>query len=276
MKESKVPYSILNNSTKMPWVGFGTWRLHDGEETYQAVRYAIDSGYSSFDTAMIYGNEKSLGRAIKDSGIPRDQLFITTKLWNEDIRKQNALKAIDHSLENLQLDYVDLYLVHWAIEGRYITVWNDMEEIYHSGKAKAIGVSNYMIEHLENLLTDAQITPAVNQVEFHPRLQQPSLQNFCKDHKIQLEAWSPLMKGRTLDHPIIQKIAKKHQKTPAQVLIRWDFQKEVITIPKSGNQKHIIENIDVFDFELDANDMKDIKSMDKNKRVGEDPYHVNF
>ncbi len=276
MEDSNIPVATLNNGIRMPWVGFGTWRLHDGEDAYRAVRHAIAAGYRSFDTAMIYGNEKSLGRAIKDSGISRDQFFITTKLWNDDIRKKNALKAIDLSLEKLQLDFVDLYLVHWPIEGRFVDVWSDMEEIYRSGKAKAIGVSNYMIVHLEELLPAAKITPAINQVEYHPRLQQSDLYDFCKVHNIQLEAWSPLMKGETLSNPTILKIAKKHHKTTAQVLIRWDFQKEVITIPKSGNQKHIVENIGVFDFELDPNDMADIAAMDQNTRVGEDPYHVYF
>lgn len=276
MNTSRMPDATLNNGAKMPWIGFGTWRLHEGEETYKAVRLAIDAGYRSIDTAMIYGNEKSLGQAIKKSGVSRDQLFITTKLWNDDIRKRNVQQAIDLSLEKLQMDYVDLYLVHWPIEGHIVDIWSDMETIFHSGKAKAIGVSNYMIEHLEALLAVAEITPAVDQVEYHPHLQQPDLYDYCRNHNIQLEAWSPLMKGQTLRHPIVHNIAMKHHKTPAQVLIRWDYQKEVITIPKSANKEHIEENLDIFDFELDGNDMVEIASMDQNTRVGENPYHVNF
>lgn len=269
-------YTVLNNGLKMPWIGFGTFKIPDGDETYQAVRLALDAGYRSFDTAMIYGNESSLGRAIKDSGIPREDLFITTKVWNDDLRSKSTLNAIDVSLDKLQMDYVDLYLVHWPVKGFYVDAWLDMEEIYQDGKASAIGVSNFLIHHLEDILSAGTIIPAVNQVEFHPQLQSPELHAFCKNHAIQLEAWAPLMQGQGLNHPVILELAAKHNKMPAQILIRWDLQKEVVSIPKSTTKEHIHANFDVFDFQLDDADMAQIAAMDQNRRIGADPDKFDF
>lgn len=269
-------HTVLNNDLKMPWIGFGTFKIPEGDETYQAVRHAVDAGYRSFDTAMIYGNETSVGRAIKDCGIPREDLFITTKVWNDDLRKKNTLKAFEDSLERLKMDYVDLYLVHWPVKGCYVDAWLEMEQIDHSGKAYAIGVSNFMIHHLEDVIAAGSIMPAVNQVEYHPQLQLPDLHAFCIKHAIQLEAWAPLMQGQGLDHPVILDVAAKHSKSPAQVLIRWDLQKEVVTIPKSVTKAHIYDNIEVFDFHLDDADMAQIAAMDKNQRIGDDPDNFNF
>lgn len=276
MLDDNSEYTILNNGLRMPWIGFGTFKIPAGEETYQAVRHALDAGYRSIDTATIYGNESSIGQAVKDSGIPREDLFITTKVWNDDVRSKNTMNAIDESLALLNMDYVDLYLVHWPVKRFYVDAWLDMENILQSGKASAIGVSNFMIHHLEEVISAGTIIPVVNQVEFHPQLQIRDLHAFCKDHRIQLEAWAPLMQGSGLDHPVLLDLAEKHNKSAAQIIIRWDIQREVISIPKSTNKEHIYSNIDVFNFYLDETDMKNIATMDKSLRLGDDPDNFNF
>lgn len=276
MSHEMPEYTVLFNDIKMPWIGFGTFKIPEGEETYRAVRHAIDAGYRSFDTAMIYGNESSLGLAIKDSRVPREDLFITTKVWNDDLRRKNTLGAIDESLSRLKMDYVDLYLIHWPVKGFYVDAWLALEEIFHSGKASAIGVSNFLIHHLEDIISAGTIIPTVNQVEYHPQLQLPNLYAFCRKHAIQLEAWAPLMQGQGLNHPIILEIATKHNKMPAQIIIRWDLQKEVVSIPKSSKKEHIYANIDVFNFQLDEADMAKIAAMDTNQRIGDDPDNFDF
>jgi methylglyoxal/glyoxal reductase len=234
--------TTLNNGVKMPWLGFGVFQIPEGEETYQAVLAALESGYRSIDTAAIYGNEASVGRAVMDSGIAREELFITTKVWNDDLREGTTLEAIDNSLELLQMDYVDLYLVHWPVKGKYVDAWLAMEEILASKKARAVGVSNFMIHHLQDVITAGSIVPAANQIEYHPLLQSADLHRFCIQHGIQLEAWAPLVQGQGMNHPTIKKIADKHSKSPAQVLLRWDLQKEVVTIPKSVHRERIEAN----------------------------------
>lgn len=269
-------FTLLNNGLKMPWLGFGVFKLSDGQEVEQAVSYALEVGYRSIDTAAAYRNEDGVGKAIRESGIPREDVFLTTKLWNEDQRKKRALEAFEESLKRLGTEYVDLYLVHWPAKGCYQETWQVMEKIYQSGRAKAIGVSNFLVHHLEDILRDSQIVPSVNQVEFHPFLVQPELLKFCQEHKIQVEAWSPLMQGQIVTEPIVQRMAEKYHKTPAQIALRWDLQHEVVTIPKSARSNRIAENAQIFDFELSQADMNVLDALDEGKRVGPDPDNFNF
>jgi methylglyoxal/glyoxal reductase len=266
----------LNNGVEMPWLGFGVFQIPEGEQTYQAVRTALDAGYRSIDTAAIYGNEAGVGRAVRQSGITRQELFITTKVWNDNLRSGTTLQAIDRSLDLLQMDYVDLYLVHWPVRGKYVDAWLAMEEILASNKVRAIGVSNFLIHHLEDIITAGSVVPAANQIEYHPLLQSADLHHFCIDNGIQLEAWAPLIQGQGMGHPVVQRIAEKHAKSPAQVLLRWDLQKGVVTIPKSVRRERIEENANIFDFLLDAEDMAEIASLEEGKRIGADPDTFNF
>jgi diketogulonate reductase-like aldo/keto reductase len=266
----------LNNGVKMPWLGLGVFKMDDGREVQQAVRHALESGYRSIDTAAAYGNERGVGRAIRESGISREEIFITTKLWNEDQRRKRTTAAFAESLKRLDVDYVDLYLVHWPVKGCYPETWREMEEIYQSGRAKAIGVSNFQVHHLEDILRDCRVVPGVNQVEFHPFLLQKELLDFCKSRKIQVEAWSPLMQGRIVSVPAVRKMAEKYQKTPAQITLRWDVQHEVVTIPKSSRNRRIDENTGIFDFALSPEDMNLLDALDEGKRIGPDPENFNF
>lgn len=268
--------TTLNNGTAMPWLGLGVFKLENGGEVENAIRHAFDLGYRSIDTAKVYENEAGVGRAVRDSGIPRDEIFLTTKLWNTDQREGRQLAAFEESLERLGLDYVDLYLVHWPVAGCYKETWPVMEAIYDSGRARAIGVSNFMQDHLEDLMADCRIVPAVNQVEFHPRLVQAELLRFCDRHDIRVEAWSPLMQGQVTEVDTILELAKKYSKTPAQVVLRWDLQHGVVTIPKSGRPERIAENAAIFDFELDAEDMARLDGLDEGQRLGPSPYNVDF
>jgi diketogulonate reductase-like aldo/keto reductase len=268
--------TLLNNGLKMPWLGFGVFKLSDGQEVERAVRYALEIGYRSIDTAAVYKNERGVGKAIRESGIPREDVFLTTKVWNEDQRKKRTLAAFEESLKRLEVEYVDLYLVHWPVKGRYQETWQVMEEIYQSGRAKAIGVSNFQIHHLEDILRNSHTVPSVNQVEFHPFLVQPELLRFCQSHQIQVEAWSPLMQGRIVTEQAIQKLAEKYQKTPAQITLRWDLQHKVVTIPKSTHSNRIAENARIFDFELSQADMNVLDALDEEKRIGPDPNNFNF
>jgi methylglyoxal/glyoxal reductase len=266
----------LNNGVKMPWLGFGVFQIPDGKQTYQAVRTALAVGYRSIDTAKIYGNEAGVGQAVRDSGIPRQDLFITTKVWNDDLRAGTTSKAIERSLDLLQMDYVDLYLIHWPVRGTYIDAWLAMEQILASGKTRAIGVSNFMVHHLEDILAASTVVPAANQIEYHPLLQSASLHQFCIEKGIQLEAWSPLIQGQGMSQPVLKRIAEKHAKSPAQVLLRWDLQKCVVTIPKSTHRDRIEANAHIFDFVLDERDMADIAALEQGKRVGPDPETFQF
>ncbi len=268
--------TLLNNGLKMPWLGFGVFQINDGQEVEDAVKNALETDYRSIDTATVYGNERGVGKAIRESGIPREDIFLTTKVWNDDQREKRTLTAFEESLERLETDYVDLYLVHWPVKGCYQETWQAMEEIYQSGRAKAIGVSNFMVHHLEDILGDSQIVPSVNQVEFHPYLVQPELLSFCQNHQIQVEAWSPLMQGQIVTEQVVQKLAKKYHKTPAQIALRWNLQHEVVTIPKSIHANRIAENAQIFDFELSEADMKVLDALDEGKRVGPDPDNFNF
>ncbi len=266
----------LNNGVKMPWLGFGVYLMEDGTEVENSVSKALEVGYRSIDTASFYKNEKGTGKAIKESGIPRDEIFLTTKVWNDDLREKRVKEAFEESLELLGTDYVDLYLVHWPVKNCYLDAWKEMEEIYQSGRAKAIGVSNFTIHHLEDILNTCEIKPTVNQVEFHPLLLQPALLDFCKQHQIQMEAWSPLIQGQIMDVKEVSQIAKKYGKTPAQIALRWNLQHQVVTIPKSIKPHRIIENAALFDFELSQPDMNLLNGLDQKKRVGPDPDNFNF
>jgi diketogulonate reductase-like aldo/keto reductase len=226
------------------------------------------------DTARVYGNERDVGRAIRDSGIPRAEVFVTTKLWNADHGFDEALRACDQSLARLGMERLDLYLVHWPVEGRRAETWRAMERILADGKARAIGVSNYTTRHLEELLAGAKVPPAVNQVEFHPFLYQRDLLDHCRRRGIQLEAYAPLVKAQRMEHPVLVRIARKHGKTPAQVLVRWCLEHEVVVIPKSVRPERIRENLDVFDFALDEADLAALDGLDEGYRTSWDPTPV--
>lgn len=268
--------TILNNGVKMPWLGLGVWKATGGTAK-PAVLAALKAGYRSIDNAAIYGNEAEVGEAIRESGVPRDEIFITTKVWNSDQGYDSTLKAFDTSMDKLGLDVLDLYLVHWPVKGKYKETWKALEHLYKEGRVKAIGVSNFHVHHLEDLLGEATIVPAVNQVECHPRLAQPELRKYCREKGIQLEAWSPLMQGGELfSNDTIVSIGQKHGKSAAQVILRWDLQNGIVTIPKSVTESRIIENANIFDFELNAEEMALIDGLNENRRVGSDPDNFNF
>lgn len=268
--------TLLNNGLKMPWLGFGVFQIDDGQKVEQAVRSALEVGYRSIDTAAVYKNEQGVGKAIRESGIPREDIFLTTKVWNSDQRAGRTMAAFEESLERLDTEYVDLYLVHWPVPGFYQETWQVMREIYENGRAKAIGVSNFQIRHLEDILKDGEVVPAVNQIEFHPFLVQPELLKFCQKHKIQVEAWSPLVQGQIVNVQVVRKLAEKYGKTPAQIALRWDLQHEVVTIPKSVRPNRIAENAEIFDFELSQADMRLLDALDEGRRVGPDPNNFSF
>lgn len=272
--------TTLNNGVNMPWFGLGVFKVEEGPELVHAIKTAIRHGYRSIDTASIYGNEAGVGEGIregmKEAGISRKDLFITSKVWNADLGYESTIRAYEESLEKLGLEYLDLYLIHWPVEGKYKEAWRALETIYNEGKVKAIGVSNFQIHHLEELMKDANVIPVINQVEYHPRLTQVELKAFCQKHHIQLEAWSPLMQGELLDHPVLQEMAETYDKTVAQVILKWDLQNGVVTIPKSTKAHRIIENASLFDFVLSEEDMKRINELNQNKRVGPDPDNFDF
>ncbi|MFD2618543.1 aldo/keto reductase [Terrilactibacillus laevilacticus] len=271
---------ILNNGVNMPWVGLGVFRVEDGLAVSDAVKAAIKAGYLSIDTAAIYENEEGVGQGIKEAlaetGLSREDLFITSKVWNADQGYDSTIKAYQTSLDKLGLDYLDLYLIHWPVEGKYKDTWKALEHLYKEGKIRAIGVSNFQIHHLDVLLKDAEVTPVINQVERHPRLTQKPLQDFCEKHDIRLEAWAPLMVGELLDNETIVKIAEKHDKTPAQVILRWHIQEGVVIIPKSTKEHRIIENGNLFDFELTVDEVAEISSLNQDHRTGPDPDNFDF
>lgn len=272
--------TTLNNGVKMPWLGLGVFRVENGPDASNAVREAIVQGYRSIDGAAIYENEESMGQGIaegiKEAGISREDLFITSKLWNADQGYESGLKAYEESLKRLGLDYLDLYLIHWPVKGKYKEAWRALETIYKEGRVRSIGVSNFQIHHLEDLFTDAEIKPAVNQVEYHPRLTQKPLHEFCKAQGIQLEAWAPLMVGKLFDNEVLKGIADKHNKSIAQVILRWDLQNGVVTIPKSTNKGRIKENSGIFDFELTTEEVTQIDNLNQDFRTGADPDNFNF
>jgi diketogulonate reductase-like aldo/keto reductase len=266
----------LANGVKMPWLGLGVYKAKEGEEVEQAVKAALRIGYRSIDTAAFYDNEEGVGRAVRESGVSREELFITTKVWNTDQGYDSTLAAFEASLRRLGMEYVDLYLIHWPVKGKYKETWRALETLYREGRVRAIGVSNFQVHHLEDLMADAEIKPMVNQVEFHPFLTQETLRAFCRKEGIQLEAWSPLMRGEVMNVPEIVELSKKYGKTPAQIVLRWDLQHGVVTIPKSVREERIRENADLFDFELSAEDMAKLDALNRNHRFGPDPDNFHF
>lgn len=266
----------LSNGVLMPWLGLGVFRSAEGEEVEQAVGYALQVGYRSIDTASLYGNEKGVGRAILQSGIPRQEIFLTTKIWNSDQGYSSAFRALEESLDKLQTHYVDLYLIHWPKGELSVQTWKAMEEMYRKGVVRAIGVSNFLIPHLKHLMQSARIRPMVNQYEFHPRLLQPALLKFCHDHRIQPQAWRPIMEGQVNDIDLLQQLGHKYEKSPVQIALRWDIQKGVVTIPKSVNPQRILHNAQIFDFEISDEDMALIDQLDRHQRLGADPDNFDF
>ncbi|MCJ7772887.1 MAG: aldo/keto reductase [Desulfobacterales bacterium] len=265
----------LGNGTKMPWLGCGTFQIPDSRIVVDSVKWAIKAGYRHIDTASIYDNEAGVGKGISESGIPRDQLFITTKVWNADHGYNSTLLAFEVSLKKLGLGFIDLYLIHWPVKGKFKETWKAFEKLYKDKRVRAIGVSNFHVHHLKDLMSDCEIMPMVDQVEFHPLLTQKELYSFCKANSIQFEAWAPLMKGN-LNSPLLAELSRKYGKTPAQVILRWDIQHGVITIPKSTHENRIIENTGIFDFILSAEDMAKIDGMNSGHRFGPDPDNFNF
>ena len=267
--------TTLNNGVAMPWFGLGVYKTQEGPEVEQAVAAALEAGYRLIDTAALYGNEKGVGNAIRASGIRREDIFVTTKVWNSDQGYDETLRAFEASLSRLGFDYVDLYLVHWPVKGKYKDTWRALERLYKEGYARAIGVSNFHIHHLEDLLSSCEVKPAVNQVECHPLLTQTELRKFCREQNIAFQAWAPIMKGQ-LDLPVLTELAAKYGKTPAQIVLRWDLQSDILTIPKSIRPERIRENANIFDFELSDEDMARIDALNQNSRFGADPDNFNF
>ncbi|GHI93610.1 MULTISPECIES: aldo/keto reductase [Streptomyces] len=274
---SKVPPITLNNGVEMPQLGFGVWQVPD-DEAQTAVAQALEAGYRSIDTAAIYGNEEGTGRAIAASGLAREDLFVTTKLWNSDQGYDSTLQAFDTSLAKLGLDYLDLYLIHWPMPARekYVDTYKAFEKLLADGRVRAIGVSNFLPEHLERLIGETSVLPAVNQIELHPHLQQHASRELHAEQGIATEAWSPLGSGKgILEIPAIVAIAQKHGRTPAQVVLRWHLQLGNVVIPKSVTPSRIKENIDVFGFSLDTEDLAAIRALNEDRRLGSDPADVN-
>ncbi len=260
----------LQNGLKMPVLGLGVYKMSD-KEAFSSVKFALENGYRHIDTASFYQNETAVGKAIKESGVPRDEIFVTSKIWITEQGYDEAKHAIENSLQRLDSSYIDLYLIHWPTPGKFTESWKAMEEYYKAGKLKAIGLSNCLIHQIEEIRVMAAVMPMVLQNEFHPRLVQQELLDYCKNQNIQYEAWAPLMRGQILDHKIIKNLAEKYRKTPAQIVIRWDLQKGVVTIPKSVHENRIIENSRVFDFQLSVEEIKQIDALDREERTGAHP-----
>lgn len=271
-------YINLNNGVKMPQLGFGVYQIQNSQMP-EVMMHAFSTGYRSIDTAQLYGNESGLGKAIQSSEINREDLFITTKVWNSHHGYKAALEAFEESIQRLQIDYLDLYLVHWPAPDfdKYIETYQALETLYERGKVRAIGVCNFDIEHLDNVLAKCEVTPVVNQIECHPYFQQKEMKKYCAERNISVESWSPLYRGEEIfGEPIIQSLANKHNKTAAQIILRWHIQEGSIVIPKSVTPERIKENFDIFSFELSDDDMEKISSLNQNKRRGPIPKEMHI
>ncbi|MEE6453074.1 aldo/keto reductase [Gottfriedia acidiceleris] len=270
----------LNNGLEMPVIGLGVFQVEDGQVVIDSVKAAIRNGYRSIDTAAIYHNEEGVGQGIREAllenGLKREDLFITSKVWNADLGYQSTIDAFELSMKKLGLEYLDLYLIHWPVAGKYVESWKALETLYKDGKVKAIGMSNFQIHHLKEVMANAEIMPMINQVELHPMLSQVELREFLKANSIQVEAWAPLMQGQLFENETLLQIANKHNKSVAQVVLRWHLQNDVVIIPKSIKEHRIQENANIFDFELTEEDMNQINSLNQNHRVGPDPDNFDF
>jgi diketogulonate reductase-like aldo/keto reductase len=266
----------LHNGVEMQQVGLGVYKVEDGQEAIDTVKTALELGYRSIDTAALYKNEEGVGQAIKESGIPREEIFVTTKVWNSDQGYEETLAAFETSRKKLDLDYIDLYLIHWAVKDKYLDTWRAMEKLYAEGKVRAIGVCNFQVHHLQDLMKNSNEKPVINQLELHPLLSQEELRDFCQEHEIAVEAWSPLARGRILEEPGLARLAEKYGKSIAQIILRWHVQHNIIVIPKSVTPARLKENTEIFDFELTNEDMEFIDGLNENKRFGPDPDHFSF
>lgn len=266
----------LHNGVEMPYLGLGTYQSENNQEVVDAVSYAIQLGYRHIDTASVYGNEEGVGKGIVESGVNREDLFVVSKVWNVDQGYESTLKAFEATLERLGLEYLDLYLIHWPVGGKYKETWRALEKLYADKRIRAIGVSNFMQHHLEDLVATAHVVPMVNQMEFHPYVVQQDLIDFCISKGIQYEAWSPFMQGKVFNLDFCQELAKKYNKSVAQVILRWNLQKGIVTIPKSAKQNRIKANADIFDFEISAEDVAFLDSLDRGERIGPDPDNFDF
>jgi diketogulonate reductase-like aldo/keto reductase len=271
MEKTNIRTTItLNNGISMPMFGLGTFQSPSGKETRSAVRWALEAGYRHIDTAALYGNEEDVGQAIHESGVPREEIFLTTKLWNAEHR--SALQAFDDSLRKLNTDYVDLYLVHWPLKDTHLEAWKNLVKIYESGRARAVGVSNYTPIYLDEVLQLSELVPAVNQFEISPFLTRQALVDYCASHGIQVESYSPLARGKKWDDPVIAGLAESYGKSPAQVMIRWALDKGFVVIPKSVHRERIIENSQVFDFSLTPEEVQRLDGLNENLHTINPPW----
>lgn len=260
----------------MPYLGLGTYQSDNDQEVVDAVKSALEIGYRHIDTAAAYKNEEGVGKGIRESGIPRAEIFVTTKVWNTEQGYSATLKAFDASLNRLGLDYLDLYLIHWPVEGKYTETWKALETLYNQKKVRAIGVSNFLKHHLEDILENCEIVPMVNQMEFHPYLVQQDLIDFCTQYSIQYESWSPFMQGKVFELDICNNLAEKYGKSVAQIILRWNLQKGVVAIPKSVHPKRIQSNAVIFDFELSEAEIAFLDGLENGQRTGPDPDRFDF
>ena len=267
----------LNNGAKMPYFGLGLFQVED-EVVTKTIIDAIDVGYRAFDTAAIYGNEKGSGIGFKDGAVPREELFITSKLWNTYHGYDSTLKAFEKTMSDLQLEYLDLYLIHWPLpkNKKYVDSWKAMEKLYREGQIRAIGLSNFEPAWIQDILDECEVVPAVNQVECSPYIQQMELHEYCKSNNIRLQSWTPLAQGRVFEDSVLIEIAEKYKKTIAQVVLRWLLQRDIIVIPKTINKERMISNAEVFDFEIEEQDMEMIKTLNDNTRCGPNPYDFHL